>query len=150
MKTNHYLQKGFTLIELMVVICIIGILSYIAFPAYQLYITRVKLVETMRFSDAVKTLIWEAYTTRAVMPDQDTPASLETINIMQSSKYINNATYTKIDNNNVSLAVTFQNIGSGTDGNTMIFSFKVDPQTITMDCLGGTLPNQYRPTICRS
>ena len=55
-------QKGFTLIELMIVIAIIGILAAIAIPAYQDYTVRAKVTELISVADAAKTGVSEAWT----------------------------------------------------------------------------------------
>jgi type IV pilus assembly protein PilA len=59
MKRN--LQKGFTLIELMIVVAIIGILAAVALPAYQDYTKRAKMVEVVNFMAAGKTGVAEAF-----------------------------------------------------------------------------------------
>ena len=53
------LQKGFTLIELMIVVAIIGILAAIALPAYQDYTVRAKVTEGLSLADAAKTSVSE-------------------------------------------------------------------------------------------
>ena len=61
-------QKGFTLIELMIVVAIIGILAAVALPAYQDYTIRAKITEGLSLSGAYKTAISETFATKGGLP----------------------------------------------------------------------------------
>ena len=65
------LQKGFTLIELMIVIAIIGILAAIAIPAYQDYTIRSKVSEGLNMAGAAKLAVSETFDSRGSFPSVD-------------------------------------------------------------------------------
>ena len=70
------LQKGFTLIELMIVVAIIAILAAIAIPAYQDYVIRSQVSEGASLADGVKTALAEYYTNYGTWPANNTSAGL--------------------------------------------------------------------------
>ncbi|MGB0848137.1 MAG: pilin [Thiolinea sp.] len=143
-------QKGFTLIEIMAVVAIIGILAALSIPAYQTYIIRAKLIEITRFSGAAKIYIWEEYFTKAEMPQTSSNAATTTEQMMLSSQLINTANYRRVDSDTAQLEVKFSNIGGTANAKTIVYTFSTDGKTINLDCKGGSMPDIYRPASCRS
>ena len=70
------LQKGFTLIELMIVVAIIGILAAIAIPAYQDYTIRAQVSEGMNLAAAAKAAVAETFLNRGTAPANRTAAGM--------------------------------------------------------------------------
>ena len=70
------MQKGFTLIELMIVVAIIGILASFALPAYSTYTNKAKFAETIVALGAVKSAVDICYQTEGSLADCDTAAKL--------------------------------------------------------------------------
>ncbi len=70
------IQKGFTLIELMIVVAIIGILAAIALPAYQDYTARAQMSEAMVLADGQKGAVTEYYADKGELPADNTEAGI--------------------------------------------------------------------------
>ena len=82
------LQKGFTLIELMIVVAIIGILAAIAIPAYQDYTIRAQVTEGMNLAAAAKAAVAETFLNRGTAPANRTVAGMSANATDTVGKYV--------------------------------------------------------------
>lgn len=139
-------QAGFTLIELMIVVAIIGILAAIAIPAYQDYITRSKVTELATAADACKTSVAEYFQSQQSLPSTTTTAGCSN----NATQYISSLTVT--DGVITVAALT----GAGHLDAAAAGNFVLTPDTsagtaapVQWDCKASTIAKKYLPANCR-
>ncbi|EMR8237111.1 pilin [Neisseria gonorrhoeae] len=87
------LQKGFTLIELMIVIAIVGILAAVALPAYQDYTARAQVSEAILLAEGQKSAVTEYYLNHGTWPKDNTSAGVASPSDIKG-KYVESVTVT--------------------------------------------------------
>ena len=152
MKKN--LQKGFTLIELMIVVAIIAILAAIAIPAYQDYTIRSQVSEGMSLADGAKTAMSEFYNNKGHFPNTNASAGIATAASISGN-------YVKSVNVNAGTAgkitVTYSNASpqkanDKINDDTLVLSAVTSAGSIAWHCdakAGTTVDAKYLPSSCR-
>ena len=148
------MQKGFTLIELMIVVAIIGILAAIALPAYQDYTKRAKVTEVILAASNCRTTITEVYqTAKASYAPGANGWGCESAGA--TSQYVASVA----TDANGKVTVTAQGIAAGVDTQTITLTptdsagaaltvAAIPTQVYAWVC-NGSIPTNFRPGSCR-
>ena len=134
------MQQGFTLIELMIVVAIIGILAAIALPAYQDYTIRAKVSEALSLVSAAKAGVSEFRISENSWPSSNASAGVAaTI----ASKYVTSLTVSSAG----LITVAINSTSVGTSGN-VVLTPTFTTGAVDWDCTSSA-PDQYVPASCR-
>jgi type IV pilus assembly protein PilA len=137
-------QYGFTLIELMIVVAIVGILAAVAIPAYQIYTKRAHVAEGITLADKLKTNVTEYYATTGNWPVGNTIAGIVT-----AASITGNAVRS-IAINGTHITITYNSRVAS--GRTLVFIGKSIGGSTEWSCSstgGSTIDTKYRPGNCR-
>jgi type IV pilus assembly protein PilA len=143
-------QQGFTLIELMIVVAIIGILAAIAIPAYQDYTIRAQVSEGLNLSGGAKAAVTEFYQDRGVLPVSNLEAGLAAAGEIQG-KYVASVTVT---------AAGLISVAYGNSAHTVITGDTIELTPSTLLGVGSVqwtcaspaqvIENKHLPAACRT
>ena len=154
-RRTHQAQRGFTLIELMIVIAIVGVLAMFAIPQYRDYLIRTKVVEGLNLAAPAKLAVTELMNSSG----QTTIDPAKTGYVFTPSADIKNVTAITINNAGV-ITITYGQIGGDGNGKTLNMVPMANASAISWSCraassapsgpaYAGTLPVKYAPENCR-
>lgn len=140
MQTHPGHPKGFTLIELMIVVAILGILASIAIPAYNDYIIRARVAELINIGSAAKTGVSEYVITNGSFPASADEGgfTLVTTNMVESMAY-------DADTGAITITADEDNVGAAL---AIVLTPSIDTGAISWVC-SATGATKYAPASCR-
>jgi len=146
------IQKGFTLIELMIVVAIIGILAAIAIPAYQDYTIRTQVSEGINLTASAKIAVTEYFQDTGDLATSNTEAGLETNTEIQSNYVTQVGVGGDGSGIDGEIEVRYGNgVNPAIDGETLILTpDTTNTGSVVWVCTSPTMPNKYLPAACRT
>ena len=147
------IQKGFTLIELMIVIAIVGVLAVVALPAYQDYTARAQMSEALTLAEGQKSAVVEYYSDKGQFPADNAAAGIAAANEIKG-KYVASVTVGTTGTApaaKATITATMNSTGVNKDiqGKTLILEGSQNAGSFDWTCKAGTVADKFLPSSCR-
>lgn len=152
------IQKGFTLIELMIVIAIIGILAVIALPAYQDYTARAQVSEAFSLAEGQKSAVVEYFADKGAYPANNADAGVAAKSQIKG-KYVASV---EVKNNTIIATMGNTGVNSAIQGKTLVLKAEATAATAGSNATAAstgsyqwscdsssTIDKKYLPAVCR-
>lgn len=144
------IQKGFTLIELMIVIAIVGILAAVALPAYQDYTARAQMSEALTLAEGQKSAVVEYYSDNGTFPNSNTSAGIAASNEIKG-KYVASV---KVEGNasvaSITATMNSSNVNKDIEGKTLVLVGKQNSGSFSWECKKDSVDEKFLPSTCRT
>lgn len=146
------MQQGFTLIELMIVVAIVGILAAVALPAYQDYVARAQAAEAMSLAAGLKTAVVEEYAQNGACPENKDGATSGIAKADEiKGKYVESVTVGGAkDSCTITAKFNSSDVAKALAGNSLILTLEdATAGSNEWTCSSNNIKSKYLPQACK-
>lgn len=150
---NH--QRGFSILEVITIVAIIGVLAAVAIPGYRDYVLRARLAEVVQLAASARSILLSEYYTRGEMPKSNSEVARRITALIETSEIVDRVVFIRYGHSPhyAAFEVWLDNIGPRYDNHHWTFDFLPvdgDPgSAFRMHCDTYFIPGENLPATCR-